>query len=69
MTEAETIAAERAHCAKLCAGDECGDPPCWALEGTGPMDNLFVWIACNECALAVRATLAHAHKDLNDGQD
>ena len=33
--------------AKRCAG--FGDPPCYELEGSGPIDKPFVWKACGEC--------------------
>lgn len=36
-----------AVCAERCAA--LGDPPCYELEGTGPVDAPFVWAPCSEC--------------------
>jgi len=53
MTEAETIAAD-------------DDPPCTDCGGFGITYQTERPCTCDE---GVRAALAHAHKDLNDGQD
>lgn len=37
----------KAACRERCA--EFGDPPCHELEGTGPIDDPFVWVPCSEC--------------------
>lgn len=36
-----------AVCAERCS--RFGDPPCYELEGTGPVDAPFVWAPCSEC--------------------
>lgn len=37
----------RDACAERCA--ESGDPPCYALDGTGPINRPFIWKPCGEC--------------------
>jgi hypothetical protein len=52
----------RAACSERCA--QFGDPPCYELEGTGPVDDPFIWTPCSEC-LADAGEIAPAVLDPN----